>query len=277
MSSFHDDSKRRYIVEFSTPADESSFCATKISKTEPTRDSSCFKNDRFCDILLIAHRQDVVPGRHVSKSSRIITVSNPSDSTDLCDILVFVSQLLGYARVSTVDQDASLQIDALDQAGCSRVFVDTMSGTIGQRPELDRLLDQVRDGDTIVVWRLDRLGRSLRHLITQVQDLADRGVGLRSLQESIDTTSPGGRLIFHVFGALAEFERDLITERTTAGLAAARARGRHGGRPTKLTDDQVRTARRLYKDSELTVAEIGHVLGVSRSTVYRSIQRTNQT
>lgn len=240
-------------------------------------DAACVINDHFCDILPIAHRRDVVPGRHVSKFSRIINVSNPSDSTDLCDILVFVSQLLGYARVSTVDQDASLQIDALDQAGCSRVFVDTMSGTIGQRPELDRLLDQVRDGDTIVVWRLDRLGRSLRHLITQVQDLADRGVGLRSLQESIDTTSPGGRLIFHVFGALAEFERDLITERTTAGLAAARARGRHGGRPTKLTDDQVRTARRLYKDSELTVAEIGHVLGVSRSTVYRSIQRTNQT
>lgn len=192
---------------------------------------------------------------------------------DLCDILALVGQLLGYARVSTIDQDASLQVDALETAGCSRVFIDTMSGTAEHRPELDRLLDQVRNGDTIVVWRLDRLGRSLRQLITQVQNLADRGVGLRSLQESIDTTSPGGRLIFHVFGALAEFERDLITERTTAGLAAARARGRQGGRPPRLTSEQVRTAKRLYDDSELTVAEIGQVLGVSRATVYRSIHR----
>lgn len=184
-----------------------------------------------------------------------------------------MGQLLGYARVSTVDQDATLQVDALEKAGCDRVFVDTMSGVIAHRPQLDRMLEHARGGDTIAVWRLDRLGRSLRHLITQVQELADRGVGLRSLQESIDTTSPGGRLIFHVFGALAEFERDLIAERTTAGLAAARARGRHGGRPAKLAGEQVRTARRLYNDSELTVAEIGQVLGVSRSTVYRSIQR----
>ena len=181
--------------------------------------------------------------------------------------------MLGYARVSTVDQDAALQVDALEKAGCDRVFIDTMSGAVAHRPQLDRLLEHARSGDTIVVWRLDRLGRSLRHLITQVQELANRGVGLRSLQESIDTTSPGGRLIFHVFGALAEFERDLITERTTAGLAAARARGRHGGRPAKLTGEQIRTAKRLYDDSELTVAEIGQVFGVSRSTVYRSITK----
>lgn len=184
-----------------------------------------------------------------------------------------MGQKLGYARVSTVDQDAALQVDALEKAGCDRVFVDAMSGTVSHRPQLDRLFEHVRAGDTVVVWRLDRLGRSLRHLITQVQDLADRGVGLRSLQESIDTTSPGGRLIFHVFGALAEFERDLITERTTAGLAAARARGRQGGRPPRLTSEQVRTAKRLYDDSELTVTEIGQVLGVSRATVYRSIHR----
>lgn len=184
-----------------------------------------------------------------------------------------VGQLLGYARVSTVDQDAALQVDALEKAGCDRVFVDTMSGTVAHRPQLDKMLEHARDGDTIVVWRLDRLGRSLRQLITQVQELDNRGVGFRSLQESIDTTSPGGRLIFHVFGALAEFERDLITERTTAGLAAARARGRQGGRPAKLTSEQIRTAKRLYDDSELTVAEIGQVLGVSRATVYRSITR----
>lgn len=184
-----------------------------------------------------------------------------------------VGQKLGYARVSTVDQDAALQVDALETAGCDRVFVDTMSGAVTHRPQLDRLFEHARGGDTIVVWRLDRLGRSLRHLITQVQELADRGVGLRSLQESIDTTSPGGRLIFHVFGALAEFERDLITERTTAGLAAARARGRQGGRPPKLTDEQVRTVRRLYDDSELTVAEIGQIFGVSRATVYRCLHK----
>lgn len=184
-----------------------------------------------------------------------------------------VSQLLGYARVSTVDQDAALQVDALEKAGCDRVFVDTMSGAVAHRPQLDRLLEHARSGDTIVVWRLDRLGRSLRQLITQVQELADCGVGLRSLQESIDTTSPGGRLIFHVFGALAEFERDLITERTTAGLAAARARGRQGGRPAKLTGEQIRTAKRLYDDSELTVAEIGQIFGVSRATIYRCLDR----
>ncbi|MCW3157494.1 recombinase family protein [Micropruina sonneratiae] len=183
--------------------------------------------------------------------------------------------LLGYARVSTTDQDAALQIDALTAAGCCRVFVDTISGSLDHRPELEKLMDQLRPGDTLVVWRLDRLGRSIRHLIDQLQILSERGVGFRSLQETIDTTSSGGRLVFHVFAALAEFERDLIRERTHAGLAAARARGRKGGRPPALSPDQVKAARRMYEQNEMTVAQIGAVLGVSRATIYRALNRNS--
>lgn len=134
-------------------------------------------------------------------------------------------------------------------------------------------MDQLRPGDTLVVWRLDRLGRSIRHLIDQLQVLSEQGVGFRALQETIDTTSPGGRLVFHVFAALAEFERDLIRERTHAGLAAARARGRKGGRPPALSPDQVKAARRMYEQNEMTVAQIGAVLGVSRATIYRVLNR----
>lgn len=184
-----------------------------------------------------------------------------------------VGHLLGYARVSTTDQDASLQVDALRAAGCYRVFVDTVSGALEHRPEFDKVIDQLRPGDTLVVWRLDRLGRSIRHLIDQLHALDERGVGFRSLQETIDTTSSGGRLVFHVFAALAEFERDLIRERTNAGLAAARARGRTGGRPSSLSADQVKTARRMYEQQEMTVAQIGDVLGVSRTTIYRALNR----
>lgn len=176
--------------------------------------------------------------------------------------------------MSTTDQDASLQIDALSAAGCYRVFVDTVSGASAQRPELAKVLDQLRPGDTLVVWRLDRLGRSIRHLIDQLQALEERGVGFRSLQETIDTTSSGGRLVFHVFAALAEFERDLIRERTNAGLAAARARGRKGGRPPALSADQVQAARRMYEQQDLTVTQIGEILGVSRTTIYRALART---
>jgi DNA invertase Pin-like site-specific DNA recombinase len=184
-----------------------------------------------------------------------------------------VSHLLGYARVSTSDQDASLQVDALKAAGCYRVFVDTVSGALEHRPEFDKVLDQLRPGDTLVVWRLDRLGRSIRHLIDQLRALDERGVGFRSLQETIDTTSSGGRLVFHVFAALAEFERDLIRERTNAGLAAARARGRTGGRPSSLSPAQIKAARRMYEQNEMTVAQIGDVLGVSRTTIYRALNR----
>jgi DNA invertase Pin-like site-specific DNA recombinase len=175
---------------------------------------------------------------------------------------------LGYARISTSDQDEALQLDALAKAGCARVFTDRASGAIEDRPGLAELLDHARPGDVVVVWRLDRLGRSLRHLIDTVRLLEDRGVGFRSLTESIDTSSPGGKLVFHVFAALAEFERDLIRERTRAGLAAARARGRTGGRPTVWTSAK-REQARLMLDAGKDVATISKALGVSRASVYR--------
>src|SRR4051812_26215392 len=138
---------------------------------------------------------------------------------------------IGYARVSTHEQTMDLQKDALTKAGCGRIFSDTVSGTTEKRTGLDELYSHIRPGDTLVVWRLDRLGRSLRHLIETIRSLEERQIGFQSLTENIDTTTSGGKLVFHFFGALAEFERDLIRERTLAGLAAARARGRKGGRP----------------------------------------------
>jgi len=184
-----------------------------------------------------------------------------------------VGSLLGYARVSTAEQDAAVQVDELTAAGCYRVYTDHASGTLDRRPELDAVLAQLRPGDSLVVWRLDRLGRSLRHLIDTVTSLDERQVGFRSLREDIDTTTAGGRLVFHLFGALAQCEREIIRDRTVAGLAAARARGRMGGRPSKLNADQVRTARRLYDERELTVEEIGRILGVSRTSIYRALGR----
>ena len=189
------------------------------------------------------------------------------------DTFLSMGHDFGYARVSTGDQDARLQHDALTAAGCYRIFTDTASGSLESRPELDKLLDQLRPGDTLVVWRLDKLGRSIRHLIHQLAGLQERGVEFRSLQENIDTSSSGGRLIFHIFASLAEFERDLIRERTKAGLEAARARGRTGGRPPSLSGDKLRTARKLYEQKDMTVAQIGEVLGVSRTTVYRALRK----
>jgi DNA invertase Pin-like site-specific DNA recombinase len=181
-----------------------------------------------------------------------------------------MGHLLGYARVSTGEQDPALQRDALAAAGCARVWTDVASGARDDRPELAVLLETLLPGDTLVVWRLDRLGRSLRHLIDTVTSLDERGVGFRSLQESIDTTTSGGRLVFHLFGALAEFERDLIRDRTLAGLEAARARGRRSGRPPAMTPAKVRQAERMYAD-KTPVSEIASVLGVGRATVYRAL------
>jgi DNA invertase Pin-like site-specific DNA recombinase len=182
-----------------------------------------------------------------------------------------MGHLLGYARVSTTDQQPRLQVDALKRAGCYRVFTETASGTCADRPTLEQVLDQLRPGDTLAVWKLDRLGRSLRHLVDTITELAERGVGFRSLQEAIDTTTPGGKLVFHVFAALAEFERDLIRERTTAGLAAARARGRHGGRPSVLSGHKLQVAREMYASGQYTVAAIATTLGVSRASIYRHV------
>jgi len=181
------------------------------------------------------------------------------------------SYRLGYARVSTLEQDDALQHDALTAAGCERIFTDKASGKLEHRPALDALLDQVRPGDTVVVWRLDRLGRSLRHLLETVADLERRGIGFASLTEQIDTSTPGGKLVFHLFGALAEFEHALIRERTMAGLAAARARGRVGGRPTVWTADKLTTARQMHAGGEHDVSAIARVLGVSRASVYRAL------
>ena len=172
-----------------------------------------------------------------------------------------MGHLLGYARVSTNDQQPHLQVDALERAGCYRVFTETASGARTDRPTLAQVLDQLRPGDTLVVWKLDRLGRSLRHLVDTVTGLADRGIGFRSLQEAIDTTTPGGKLVFHVFAALAEFERDLIRERTSAGLAAARARGRHGGRPPVMTAHKLQVAQEMYRSGQYTVTAIAEAAG----------------
>ena len=179
--------------------------------------------------------------------------------------------LIGYARISTQEQNLDLQRDALIKAGCEKVFEDVASGAQDERAGLAAALDFARSGDTLVVWKLDRLGRSLKHLIETVNLLQARGVGFASVQESIDTTTPGGKLIFHVFGALAEFERELIRERTKAGLQAARARGRLGGRKRKLTPTALAQARTLLADPTSTVTEVCRLLGVSRSTLYRAL------
>lgn len=177
--------------------------------------------------------------------------------------------LIGYARVSTQDQKPELQIDALKQAGCDRIFSEKASGAQRDRPELMAALDYAREGDVIVVWKLDRLARSLKQLIETVEMLAERGIALRSLTESIDTSSSGGRLIFHIFGALAEFERSIIRERTMAGLSSARARGRMGGRPPSLSDEDMRVARAMLADPEITMADVAKRLNVSLATLYR--------
>ena len=180
--------------------------------------------------------------------------------------------LAGYARISTGEQTLDLQLDALTAAGCDRIFRDTASGAKSDRPGLTQALDHLRAGDTLVVWRLDRLGRSLQHLITTLTDLDQRGIGFRSLTESIDTTTAGGKLIFHIFVALAEFERDLIHERTHAGLAAARARGKTGGRPKAFaTPAQLAMAKTLFADTSRSIPDICKTLGVSRSTLYRYV------
>lgn len=182
--------------------------------------------------------------------------------------------LIGYARISTHEQTLDLQQDALAAAGCGRVFTDAVSGAATERPGLRQALDYARPGDTVVVWRLDRLGRSLRHLIDVVTDLDQRQIGLRSLTEAMDTTTSGGKLIFHVFGALAEFERDLIRERTQAGLAAARARGRQGGRKPKLDSaGKLALAQRLYADKQHSIADICATLHISRATLYRAVSK----
>ena len=179
----------------------------------------------------------------------------------------------GYARVSTDDQNLALQLHALTHHGipASQIFRDKLSGARSDRPGLTKCIDALESGDVLVVWRLDRLGRSMRHLITLVEDLRDRGIGFRSLQEgAIDTTSASGELIFNIFSALAQFERRLIQERTKAGLAVARARGGHGGRPRLESEEaKVLAANKLAKDTSISIDDICKTLNISRSTYYR--------
>lgn len=177
---------------------------------------------------------------------------------------------LGYARVSTDLQEEALQVDALRAAGCDRIFIDKVSGTKARRPELDKLLEQARSGDTLVVWRLDRLGRSMSHLIDQMNTLKEKEVSFRSLTEGLDLTGAAGELYFHITAAFAQFERQLIVNRTNAGLAAARARGRVGGRPP-VSPEIKKRAVEMQADRNLTVGEITAALGIKRSTYYRIV------
>jgi DNA invertase Pin-like site-specific DNA recombinase len=181
--------------------------------------------------------------------------------------------IIGYARVSTQDQNPELQLDGLDRGGCEQVFHEKATGVVRDRPELTSCLRTLRKGDTLVVWKLDRLARSLKDLVEIVHDLNLREIGFRSLTESIDTTSSGGRLVFHIFGALAEFEHSLIRERTIAGLAAARARGRKGGRKPALSATDVRKAAAMLLDPNITKVEIAKHFGVSRVTLNAALQR----
>lgn len=183
--------------------------------------------------------------------------------------------LIGYARVSTTDQTLALQQDALEKEGCTKIYTDTVSGATTERKGLEEALSYLREGDTLVVWRLDRLGRSLKHLIDTITTLNNRHIGFKSLTENIDTTTSGGKLIFHIFGALAEFERDVIRERTRAGLQAARIRGRRGGRPKAKALDTARKvamAQGMYADKNNTITEICKALHVSRATLYRYLK-----
>lgn len=179
--------------------------------------------------------------------------------------------LIGYARVSTVDQNLALQRDALTEAGCEHIYTEQLSGAVTDRPELAAALKFARSGDTLVVWKLDRLARSVKQLIETVEKLRARNIGFRSLTEAIDTTTAQGRLVFHMFSALAEFERSLIRERTQAGLAAARRQGRTGGRPPKLTPDDIEAAKAMLTNPDIGVTQIAHRLNVSPATLYRYI------
>lgn len=182
---------------------------------------------------------------------------------------------IGYARVSTHDQDLSLQLDALQQNGCEKIFEEKVTGTTKERPQLQQLLDQLRPEDIVVIWKLDRLARSLQDLVSLVNQIRDKGASLQSLNDQIDTTSAQGKFTFHIFAALSEFERDIISERTKAGLAAARARGRKGGRPKGLSRKAQHTAvvaERLYLEGQLSVKEICEQLAISRGTLYKYLR-----
>jgi DNA invertase Pin-like site-specific DNA recombinase len=201
----------------------------------------------------------------LQNSSRILCCRNDA-------FFLICNMRIGYARVSTDDQTLDLQRDALARAKCRQIYAEHASGKSAARPQLDACLKALREGDTLIVWRLDRLGRSLADLIRLTNDLKSRSIELESLTENLETGSPTGKLVFHVFAALAEFERNLIRERTLAGLKAARARGRKGGRPKKLQAKELKTVRALLKTGKISVQELARRFGVSRSTLYRNAE-----
>lgn len=184
---------------------------------------------------------------------------------------------VGYCRVSTRDQHPEAQADVLQAAGCEKIFSEHASGTLARRPQLEAALSYLRSGDTLVVTKLDRLGRSVKNLKEVADDLQSRGIGLRALSQGIDTTTSGGRLFFHMLAAIAEFEHDLIVERTQDGLAAARARGRKGGRKSKMTPTRITEARRMYDSGDYTVEQIAQTFGVTRPTIYRHLGEPTAT
>lgn len=183
---------------------------------------------------------------------------------------------IGYVRVSTLEQNYELQEDALNEVGCEKIIYDKVSGSSSERPGLNELKSFIREGDTLIVWRLDRLGRSLKDLIDWIKYFEERDIAFESLHESINTKSSVGKLVFHLFGALAEFERNLISERTQAGLKAARARGRIGGRPKSLNDNKIKLLNTLYKGKEHSIAEICELMGISKPTLYKYVRDSQQ-
>ncbi|WP_425374954.1 recombinase family protein [Methylobacterium segetis] len=248
-SSGHPPLSRKRTVAF---APVSGFDPLRSAPHEPDRTDDGIVAKQHCEIYVAA----------VLSEASFATIAN--------------AMLIGYARVSTIDQKLDLQVDALRRSGCEKMFSDIVNGVRANRDGLREALSHLRPGDTLVVWKLDRLGRTVRQLLDFVEDLSKAQIGLRSLTDGIDTSTPSGRFFFHVMAALAEMERDLLRERTRAGLAAARARGRNGGRPSKLTGKQVAHAKRLLADPATTVGEVAATLGVSRSTLYRTFKRSGE-
>lgn len=213
----------------------------------------------------------------VSETSKCSEGVSPLSDTPMRVTDLHPETLVGYARISTLDQNPQLQLDALTRAGCIRIFTDEgKSGSLDRRPELDACLDWIRAGDTLTVWKLDRLGRSLRHLIDLVTSLGEQGIGFRSLTEGFDTTTPGGKLVFHILGALAEFERGLLIERTMAGLETARANGKQLGRPRALTPAKLEQVLAMHS-RDVSIAKIAEVVGTSRATIYRALEERERT
>ena len=239
------------------------------------QNSTPYPNHRLCKAL--PRRSTPTHLRHISPFKNALHYQHCATHSPPPFVLQFPHMLIGYARVSTEDQTTRLQTDALKAAGCEKIFEEKASGVSTERPQLTRLLELLRKGDVLVVWRLDRLGRNLPHLIETVQRLVDNKIGFRSLSESLDTTTSGGRFIFNVFGSLAQFERDIISERTRAGLAAARARGRFGGRKPKITPEKLKTARTLLRDPDHTIKDAATAIGVHYVTLWRGLKRTDAT